>query len=93
MSMNPRIIQVVQPGAARRPSSRLPWPDRILAGWGVPLSGPMDSFAFRLANLLVGNQPTAAALEMQFTGAELRFSSDAVIGLTGGDWSPTFSTA
>jgi urea carboxylase len=53
---------------------------------GVPPSGPMDSLAFRLANRLVGNPESAAALEIAVTGPTLRFRSDAVIALTGADF-------
>ncbi|BET65163.1 urea carboxylase [Opitutales bacterium ASA1] len=50
---------------------------------GVPPSGPMDALAFRLANRLVGNPPSAAGLEITLTGPTLRFNSDAIIALTG----------
>ena len=33
---------------------------------GFPPSGPMDSWSFRLANLLVGNEESFAALELSF---------------------------
>jgi len=42
---------------------------------GVPPSGPMDSIAHRIANLLVGNPANAAALEMTALGG-----SFAVVG-------------
>ena len=35
---------------------------------GVPPSGPMDSFAFRVANALVGNDEGAAGLEVTLSG-------------------------
>ncbi len=50
---------------------------------GVPPSGPMDSLALRLANRLVGNAESAAALEIAVSGPELRFGCDAVIALVG----------
>ncbi len=50
---------------------------------GVPPSGPMDALAFRLANRLVGNPPSAAGLEITLGGPVLRFNADAVIALTG----------
>jgi urea carboxylase len=50
---------------------------------GIPPSGPMDSLAFRLANLLVGNAPGAAALEIQFAGPTLVFHTETAIALTG----------
>ena len=55
---------------------------------GIPLSGPMDAIAFKLANLLVGNPAGAAALEAQFVGPKLEFLNDAVVALTGGEWQP-----
>ena len=52
-------------------------------GVGVPPSGPMDSLAFRVGNKLVGNEDTAAGLEITMAGPTLKFSQDAVIALTG----------
>ena len=52
-------------------------------GVGVPPSGPMDSLNFRIANSIVGNCENAPALEMTFSGAVLRFNTDAVIALCG----------
>jgi antagonist of KipI len=53
---------------------------------GVPLSGAMDPFALRLANLLVGNLENTAALEFTLLGPELEFSHDTLIALTGGNF-------
>ncbi len=50
---------------------------------GVPPSGPMDGRSFRLANRLVGNADTAAALELTVQGPALRFNTAAVVALTG----------
>ena len=55
---------------------------------GFPSSGPMDSWSFRLANVLVENKPGTAALECQFMGPTLKFNSDRVIAITGADMSP-----
>jgi biotin-dependent carboxylase-like uncharacterized protein len=55
---------------------------------GIPLSGAMDRFALRVANLLVGNDEGAAALECTFMGPELRFTTDAIIAVTGGELPP-----
>jgi len=44
---------------------------------GIPPSGPMDSLAFRLANLLVGNAVGAAALE--YSSSAPRFGSSATV--------------
>lgn len=56
---------------------------------GFPPSGPMDSWSFRLANLLVGNEPGEAGLECQYMGPSLRFNSPAVIAVTGADMQAT----
>ncbi len=52
---------------------------------GVPVSGAMDPFALRAGNLLVGNQPSDACVEVTLAGAAFRFWEDAVIALTGAD--------
>jgi len=52
---------------------------------GVPVSGPMDRHAHRLANALVGNTPDAATLEATLLGPELRFDQPALIAVTGAD--------
>ena len=77
----PRTVQVLQPGTHTTVQD---YPGRV-GFWdvGVPPSGPMDSYAFRIANRLVGNEEHAAGLEMTVTGPTLRFSVDSVIALTG----------
>ena len=55
---------------------------------GIPLSGGMDRFALRAANLLVGNDEGAAVLEAVFMGPELEFTADAVVAVTGADLPP-----
>jgi urea carboxylase len=50
---------------------------------GVPPSGPMDHLSFRLANRLVGNPSSSAALEITVEGPVLRFNTAAVAALTG----------
>jgi urea carboxylase len=52
---------------------------------GVPPSGPMDSLAFRLANRLLGNDGSAAAIEITLLGPTLKFGCDTLIALTGAD--------
>ena len=81
-----RAIEVLQPGTW---SSVQDSPGR-LGYWdiGVPPSGPMDDFAFRLANRIAGNDPTAAALEFTLQGPTLQFHCDALIALTGADCQP-----
>jgi len=76
-------IEVLEPGTY---SSVQDYPGR-LGYWdvGVPPSGPIDSFAFRVANRIVGNHERAAGLEFTIQGPALRFHTAAVIALTGAD--------
>lgn len=50
---------------------------------GVPVSGALDDFAFRVANLLVGNQRHQAALEITIMGPRLEALAEADIAITG----------
>jgi biotin-dependent carboxylase-like uncharacterized protein len=50
---------------------------------GISASGAADSLSLRLGNLLVGNSPRAAALEMTLSGGTFSFSSACVVALTG----------
>jgi biotin-dependent carboxylase-like uncharacterized protein len=52
---------------------------------GIPLSGGMDRFALECANLLVGNDKGAAALECVFMGPTLEFMTDATVAVSGAD--------
>ena len=61
--------------------------------FGVPVSGAMDEFALRAANLLVGNDQGAACLEMTVLGPTARFLRDARIAVTGGDLTGTLNGA
>ena len=52
------------------------------------MSGGMDLYATRAANLLVGNDESAAVLEAVFMGPELEFTEDAVVAVTGAELPP-----
>jgi antagonist of KipI len=54
---------------------------------GVGSAGAMDLFAVRVANYLCGNDGHEAALEINFPGPEIVFEQDAVISITGGNFS------
>ncbi len=77
----PATIEVVAPGTYTTVQD---YPGRV-GYWdiGVPPSGPMDDFAFRLANRIVGNHRSAAGLECTIVGPTLKFHSAATIALTG----------
>ena len=53
--------------------------------YGVLVNGAMDSFSSRLANILVGNSPSEAALEMTMLGATLELPAGSLFALTGAD--------
>lgn len=55
---------------------------------GIPLSGGMDRYSLRAANLLVGNDEGAAVLEVVFFGPELEFTQDAIVAVTGAELPP-----
>ncbi|MGI8314801.1 biotin-dependent carboxyltransferase family protein [Halobacillus mangrovi] len=55
---------------------------------GVIASGVMDSESHRIANLLVGNSPDLATIEITLMGPVLEFQEDALISICGGSLSP-----
>lgn len=54
--------------------------------FGISLGGALDSHALRVANLLVGNDESAAGLEITFGGLQLQFSDDRIIAWCGGEF-------
>jgi len=78
----PRFVTVLSPGlfTTIQDSGRWGHQDR-----GVPVAGPMDSYAYQVANALVGNLPGAAALEATLLGPALRFEQPTRIAVTGAD--------
>lgn len=50
---------------------------------GVPLAGPLDGWSHAVANVLVGNPPEAAALELGYGRSLLRFETAALVAITG----------
>lgn len=56
--------------------------------YGVVVGGAMDTFACRVANLLVNNDIGEAAIEMTVIGPVIQFETDALIAICGGDFSP-----
>jgi antagonist of KipI len=80
-----RFITVLRPGLLTTIQDCGRWGYQHL---GVPVSGPMDPSAHRLANALLGNAPDAATLEATILGPELRFEQAARITITGGDLQP-----
>jgi antagonist of KipI len=54
-----------------------------LRGAGMPVSGAMDGWAFRIANLIAGNGMDAAVLEWALGPGVLRFAADCTVALAG----------
>src|SRR5437879_1759700 len=52
--------------------------------FGVSLGGALDPHALRVANLLAGNDESAAGLELTFGGLRLRFADDRIVVWSGG---------
>ncbi|MEO8450074.1 MAG: biotin-dependent carboxyltransferase family protein [Gemmatimonadota bacterium] len=52
--------------------------------WGLPRGGAMDRVSLVLANLLVGNEPGAAAIEWALGPGELEFADATYVAVAGG---------
>jgi biotin-dependent carboxylase-like uncharacterized protein len=71
----PGLLTTVQDGRGRPDAAPL----------GVPRGGAADPDGLAVANLLVGNGATAAALEITLTGPELLVREPCVVGLGGAE--------
>ncbi|CAF3983355.1 unnamed protein product [Adineta steineri] len=85
----PNAIEILKPGTY---TTIQDYPGRVKF-WdvGVPPSGPMDSYAFRLANRLVGNTEDAAGLECTLDGPFLYFHTSNTIAITGATMNATLN--
>ena len=52
--------------------------------FGVPVCGAMDRYSLNLANLLAGNDPDEAALEITYLGPTLQFERGCAFAICGG---------
>lgn len=80
----PTLLHLIEPGLLTTVQ------DRGRYGYqryGVPVSGAMDEFALRMANVLVGNDQSAAALEITVQGPTIEFLAPTWIAITGADLS------
>ncbi len=76
------ILEVIQPG----PLTTVQDAGRYgYQQYGVPPSGALDNFAFRVGNLLAGNDGPAASLEIALFGCRLRVLSETTVAVTGAD--------
>jgi allophanate hydrolase subunit 2 len=59
---------------------------------GVSPGGALDPHAIRIANLLIGNEESAAGLEITFGSVQLRFTDARLIAWCGGDFDLFFGS-
>jgi len=78
-------IEVLQPGlfSTIQDSGRFGF-----LKYGVPMSGPMDSYSFQLANLILNNPPGSAVMEITQMGPVLKFLHSGYLVITGANLSP-----
>lgn len=66
------------------------WPGRVgYMGLGMSPSGALDNLALQLGNMIVGNEPGEAGIEITAGYCAFEFTEDKVICLTGTDMSAT----
>lgn len=58
---------------------------------GINPTGAMDKYSLAVSNLLVGNQPGEAAIELHFPASVFLFTQPALVALSGADLSPTIN--
>lgn len=58
---------------------------------GIPVSGALDSFAFSVANMLVGNPVNCAVLEITVMGPRFEILSETDIAITGAEMGMTLN--
>lgn len=58
---------------------------------GIPVSGALDYFAFRAANLLVGNPENSAVLEITIMGPRLEILMETDLSVTGAEMAITLN--
>jgi antagonist of KipI len=83
------FIEVIKPGLLSTVQDLGRKPYQV---FGVSACGAMDPLSLRLANILVGNEEGAAALEITLIGPKIKFSSDGLIAVTGGDLAPCINS-
>jgi len=59
--------------------------------YGMPVSGVMDRYAATMANILAGNDPGAAVLEMTLLGGAFHLPNEAYLAVCGADMEGTLN--
>ena len=79
------MIQVLHPGIYSSVQDK----GRIgFSKFGVPISGAMDAYSYEFGNSLLQNPKSSASIEITFGSAKISFLKDAIICITGADFSP-----
>lgn len=79
------VIRTIQPGLFTTIQDEGRWGYQA---YGMPVSGAMDRYAYRVANLLAGNGKTVAVLEMTVLGGTFEFSNECLVSVCGADMQP-----
>src|SRR5262245_31770183 len=79
-------LQIIKPGLLTTVQDLGRWG---FQSSGVPVAGPMDPRAHRLANALVGNKPDAATLEVTLVGPEVEFEDRRTVAVAGAEFAVT----
>lgn len=85
-----RTMTVVRAGLLTTVQDRGRWGYQSI---GVPVAGPMDLSSHDTANALLGNDASAATLEVTIVGPVLRFDTQARVVVTGGHFDVTVDGA
>ena len=76
------MITVIQQGLFTTVQDEARWGYQA---YGLPVAGVMDRYAGRIVNMLAGNNPQAALLEMTSVGAVLKFDEEQLVAVGGAD--------
>ena len=58
------------------------------ASWGINPGGSMDRYASDVSNILAGNETHEAVIEIHFPAPQILFQQNALIAITGADFTP-----
>jgi antagonist of KipI len=64
-----------------------------LMKYGIPSSGAMDQYSYKIGNLLLNNPEDAASLEITLHGLIIEATMPVTIAITGGDLSPSLKVS
>jgi len=78
-------IVIINPGLYTTVQDRGRWGYQE---YGMPVTGAMDDYSLRLANILVGNDEYDAVLETTLNGPEISLNTDVVAAITGANMVP-----